>query len=560
VTRWLESGRLGAAAAVVLALLLSALAFLQHRWLADVSTADRQRIRHAMQAAAEGLTSELGRELRRALLAFHAPHAGRAGHEERLAERLASWRASAAFPELIQEVFVATVREEAFTELERLDPATGAFVPAAWPDDLGPLECHHWRHEPGPPPPFHLIAEPALALVFPLAWPGATSLDRTHAAIILRLDRQHFIDVIVPRLVARWFDLASRDLLVLALAPSGPAYLSDPSLPLTRYLPGEVALPFFRPEPFPVDVRAPTPAGTHALERSWRLVVSHRAGSLQAVVDRARHRQIAISGGVLVLLAASIVVMAVAAQRAQRLLRQQMTFVAGVTHELNTPLAAIRSAAQNLADGVVADAPHVRRYGALIEREGSRLSSLVAKALEMAGIQSGRARVYHPEPTALAKIVDEALATSRFSLDEKRFEVTRTLPEDLPLVLVDPRGVRLALQNLIENALEHAAEGRWIGVRAEGTSDGRWVTLVVEDRGPGVHPEDEPRVFEFFYRGRSRQRAPVPGSGIGLGLVREVIEKHGGRVKVGPGPGGCGAAFEMRLPAAGSRHRCSHEA
>ena len=89
------------------------------------------------------------------------------------------------------------------------------------------------------------------------------------------------------------------------------------------------------------------------------------------------------------------------AQRARRLARQQMEFVAGVTHELNTPLAAIRSAGQNLADGIVTDPAQVRRYGGLIEKEGGRLTALVAQVLDFAGIESG-SRAYASEPLSVA--------------------------------------------------------------------------------------------------------------------------------------------------------------
>ena len=216
--------------------------------------------------------------------------------------------------------------------------------------------------------------------------------------------------------------------------------------------------------------------------------------------------------------------MAFAAQRARRLARQQMELVAGVTHDLNTPLAAIRSAAQNLADGVVAAPEQVRRYGTLIEREGSRLSALVAKALELAGIQSG-SRVYRPEPVALAEVVGEALDASRWALQEGGFAVEEDVPADLPPVRADRGALQMAVQNLVDNAVKHAAAGRWLGLRARAA--GAWVTLTVEDRGPGIRPEDRPHLFEPFFRGPAAA-GPVPGSGLGLSLVRQVVEAQGG--------------------------------
>jgi signal transduction histidine kinase len=296
--------------------------------------------------------------------------------------------------------------------------------------------------------------------------------------------------------------------------------------------------------PPPGRFAAPPVRGEGRGEGPWRVVVTHRAGSLEAAVARARRRNLALSAAVLLLLAGSLAVMAFAAQRARRLARQQMELVAGVTHDLNTPLAAIRSAAQNLADGVVAAPDQVRRYGTLIEREGSRLSALVAKALELAGIQSG-SRVYRPEPVALAEVVGEALDASRWALQEGGFAVEEDVPADLPPVRADRGALQMAVQNLVDNAVKHAAAGRWLGLRARAA--GAWVTLTVEDRGPGIRPEDRPHLFEPFFRGPAAA-GPVPGSGLGLSLVRQVVEAQGGRVSVAPGAAGRGSAFALRLP------------
>src|SRR5207247_8670753 len=99
-----------------------------------------------------------------------------------------------------------------------------------------------------------------------------------------------------------------------------------------------------------------------------------------------RRRNLAISLGVLGLLAASFVLILGSAQRQHRLARQQIEFVAAVSHELRTPLAVICSAGDNLADGVVADGPQVTRYVTLLQTEGRRLSDMVERVLEFAGI------------------------------------------------------------------------------------------------------------------------------------------------------------------------------
>src|SRR5262249_4993189 len=121
---------------------------------------------------------------------------------------------------------------------------------------------------------------------------------------------------------------------------------------------------------------------------AWRVLVRGKSGSLEALVAGSRNRNLAIGLGILGLLAASLVFVIGSAQRQQRLARQQMEFVAAVSHELRTPLAVIRSAAENLADGVVADGSAVKSYGALIEAEGRRLTEMVERLMALAGITS----------------------------------------------------------------------------------------------------------------------------------------------------------------------------
>jgi signal transduction histidine kinase len=281
---------------------------------------------------------------------------------------------------------------------------------------------------------------------------------------------------------------------------------------------------------------------------AWRLAIQHRVGSLEAAVTLTRRHNLAVSLGILLLLAITSGLMVVTTQRAQRLARQQIEFVAGVTHELHTPLTAIRSAGQNLADGVVADPQQVKRYGSLIEREGRRLTDMVGQVLELAGIQSGR-KVYQVRPEEVESLLDAALEDCRVLLDEKKVRIEREIPPDLPPVLADGEALRRALRNLIENAVRHGGGG-WVGLQARSAKDG--VEITVADRGPGIRREDLPNLFKPFYRGGDTATNGVPGSGLGLSVVRHVAEALGGRVSVESGGigGERGSAFTLHLPAA----------
>jgi signal transduction histidine kinase len=271
------------------------------------------------------------------------------------------------------------------------------------------------------------------------------------------------------------------------------------------------------------------------------------------MVARVRRRNLGVGLGTLALLGATAALLAIGAQRARRLAQQQMELVAGVTHELNTPLAAIRSAGQNLADGIVTDPAQVRRYGGLIEKEGGRLTALVAQVLDFAGITSGN-RAYASEPLSVARLVDDVLRDHRLALDQAGMTVERDVPPDLPEVRGDAVALRSAIANLVANAAKFASAGQWLALRATARPAEGTVVLRVEDRGPGVSREEREQVFEPFYRGKAAERNATPGSGLGLSLVRHVVRAHGGRVHLESREGG-GAVVVLELPAAGREHR-----
>jgi signal transduction histidine kinase len=562
-------------AAVLLVVLLGALAVLQYRWIGELSRADRQRLRAGVKGAADRFADDLGREVTRAFFAFQPVSSGNpAAGEQSVQERWRHWRETAPQSELVENVFVAERNADMQPVLARIDPATDRAEPVAWPDELLSVRRRLEEIKPdGGSPTGRMYPFPLDPAVPALLVPLHRRFDDKGAppgVVIVTLDRRFLAEELFPELTERFFGVPRmEDYLVAVVGPGGLIYRSDPTLPTSRYLPGDLSEPLFGlhrgerrrlerggrppgppPEGEPPAGRARAGWSLIPADNPWRIVVTHREGSLEAAVQRVRWRNLAVSAGVLALLAATLGVLAASAQQARRLAQQQIEFVAGVTHELNTPLAAVRSAGQNLADGVVSDPQQIKRYGALIEREGRRLSGMVAKVLELAGIQSGN-KTYRPETLSLGDVVDEALADCRWILEEKGVEVERDIPPSLPLVTADRAALRMAIQNLLDNAVKYAGAEGWIGIRghADGTDgDRRQVCLTVEDRGPGIRQEDLPHLFEPFYRGRDVTGGAVHGSGLGLSLVRHAVEAQRGSLSMATGPGG--SAFTIRLPPA----------
>lgn len=278
----------------------------------------------------------------------------------------------------------------------------------------------------------------------------------------------------------------------------------------------------------------------------WRVDVKHRAGSLEAVVASARRRNLFISSSVLLLLGASMALIVMSSGRARRLAAQQMEFVAGVSHELRTPLAVIRSAAENLADGVVADPSQVRQYGTLIAAEGRRLTEMVEQVMEFAGFDAGRA--LDVRSVSARDVVDAAIQASQPLLAEHQVTIEVTMPEEPPYVLGNQAALSRMLVNLLSNAVKYGGADRWVGVSV-GLSGRDHVVFRVSDHGAGIADQDLPHIFEPFFRGRPWTDGHVHGSGLGLSLVSRIVAQHRGKVHVDTQPDR-GTTFSVTVPVA----------
>ncbi len=278
----------------------------------------------------------------------------------------------------------------------------------------------------------------------------------------------------------------------------------------------------------------------------WRLLVQHPSGSLEHAVNTVRRRNIAISSGILGVLGLSVAFLIASTRRAQALARQQLEFVATVSHELRTPLAVIRSAADNLADGVVDDEARVKQYGDLVRREGVRLTDLVEQILEFAGLQSGQ-RSLARRAVDIGDVLRDVAAASHATVRGSIPAIELSIDDGLPGVLGDEAALRRVFQNLVGNAAKYGADAAWIGIRARRSAD--HVDVTVSDRGIGIAPADQKHIFDPFYRAPDVVSAQIQGAGLGLSLVRRIVEAHGGRIAVESAPGR-GSAFTVTLPIA----------
>jgi signal transduction histidine kinase len=227
--------------------------------------------------------------------------------------------------------------------------------------------------------------------------------------------------------------------------------------------------------------------------------------------------------------------------------RTRRQLVADVSHELSTPLAAIRGYVETLAmPNLPIDDATRARYLQIVTEETERLEHIVGDLLEVGRLEGG----------GDALSIERVLVTQLFQrlrhrherlLREKQIQLETTQTPDDLAIDVDTKRLEQVLQNLVSNAVRHTPEGGRIRVSAERIEPG--VRIVVQDTGPGISAEHLGRVFDRFYKvDVSRSGTTLPsGSGLGLSIVRAIVERHGGRVTAGNAPEG-GARFEIVLP------------
>jgi two-component system phosphate regulon sensor histidine kinase PhoR len=232
--------------------------------------------------------------------------------------------------------------------------------------------------------------------------------------------------------------------------------------------------------------------------------------------------------------------------RLEKLEALRRDFVASVTHEIRTPVTAIRGWAETLRDA--GDDPAEReRFAEIIIRQADRLAQLVDDLLTLSSVESGGYRL-RPEPLAAGDLLRGAVETFEPRAREAGIELTAAAATDLT-VLGDRRLLDQAIANLVDNALRHTDRGGAVELRVEAVEGGR-VRIAVRDDGCGIAPADLERVFERFFRvDRARRRNGGGGAGLGLALVKHVAALHGGRVEARSRPGR-GSEFGLVLPAA----------
>ena len=590
------------------ACMLVLLAVLQFHWTGQISEAEEAMMESTLANSMRQFEQAVQRELTYLLTIFPQrvrgrPRPGPASYSQ----SYSLWSQTTSHPHLLRRVLLYRYAASGSSVLEEIPFGDGEVRRVEWEQELAGLRdrLDEIAGQAGQRLPSWTMFPESCAIVrgeFPsrrdprLEVPGY---------LILLLDRDEITDSFLPELVDRMFaGPAGERLYEVAMVSSvGPqiVYRSDPSIQdgwlavadsrrrfrvLMNPLPkgGPPPRPGEREPPPRPGEREPPPGqnqfrtGIPPNDRSFgsrppgtarllgdigrprifvdgiespvalEVAVRHVSGSLTGVVQRQRQRSLAVGLGVLGVLALAVAVVMVSSRKAQQLAEMQVQFIAGVTHELRTPLAVIRSAGENIADGVVTADERARKYGELVRDQGRRLSEMVEQTLQFAALDSGQ-RPFELEPIDISVVVADVLERARPMIVESGFTVDEDGCDEMPPARADKRAVQQILANLVSNAVKYGEPGRWLGVATRLDRSGPMprVQVTVADRGMGIPPSEASRVFEPYFRGASASEASIQGSGLGLKLARDLTVRMGGNLYF-ESEVGKGSVFTLYLP------------
>lgn len=258
-------------------------------------------------------------------------------------------------------------------------------------------------------------------------------------------------------------------------------------------------------------------------------------------------RNLIVLGSAVFALFGAFIFMYITAKRERELAQRQSGFLANVTHELKTPLAAMQAAGENLSDGRVVDSGRIRTYGEHIYNETIRLRKMIEKLLDIARIDSGHSMMVQPVASDAGELLHHTWSTHQNLLRTHGFDCKLEIEPDLPPVLVDPDHLETILGNLIDNAIKYSFDKKELKLKVFRSQDG--VTFLISDKGIGIPRKAQKRIFEKFYRVEDSMTAKTRGHGLGLSIVDNLVKLNDGKIRI-ESRAGEGSRFMITFPIA----------
>lgn len=231
--------------------------------------------------------------------------------------------------------------------------------------------------------------------------------------------------------------------------------------------------------------------------------------------------------------------------RLRRLENIRREFVANVSHELKTPITAIKGFVETLRDGAVKNPNDTERFLAIIDKHVGRLEAIVEDLLSLSRIEQGAEKgEIERVDSRIIDILRTAVQVCHIRAEAKQIRVEVSCPEGLQAG-VDPPLLEQAVVNLLDNAIKYSDEGKKVQIDA--SHDGRYMLISVRDQGCGIEKRHLSRLFERFYRVDKARSRQLGGTGLGLAIAKHIVQVHGGRLTVESTPGK-GSVFAIHIP------------
>ncbi|HSC55668.1 MAG TPA: HAMP domain-containing sensor histidine kinase, partial [Nitrospira sp.] len=450
---------------VVMVAVVSVLAFLQYRSTREIGQEEERRLKTSLASGVRGFDQEFAYDIERLCESFELdPESPENTLEQRAFRQYESWVQNTTDPRLLDSVELWRIEKNGAPMLEVLNPSNRGFQHAP-PKKLNSLDdfvVEQLKQIPSVvsgrdavySPWIFDVNGPALVRpVFQMSVSNNVDMQVQPVGIlVLKLGQDFLQHEYLPELVKRHFGGSGLGVAIRSAKPPYDAlYVSDAAFPIATTSPDAIVNL--------VDIvadeakrRGHPPIEADDDASQWQLVVQHPAGSLDIAVSSWRAHNLAISFGLLGVLAAAMALIVSVMRRAEKLANLQMEFVASVSHELCTPLSVINCAAENLADGVVESPREIREYAEIIRDQGRRLEHLVDQSLSIAAGKLGQSRL-SLRPVQIPPILSRTIEASAPMLREAAFELKEEIGSDLPLVMADPGAVEKCVENLLSNAV-----------------------------------------------------------------------------------------------------------
>jgi signal transduction histidine kinase len=558
--------------------LLAILAINQFNWLQELQKRERERVQAGMIHSAELLSKRLQEELLflPSLMRFRNEEG--AEFDRLFTERFLFWQYYSINASYVKEINlqdVATGKDYSWAK-DRFIPSERVNRPEKPKGSANPGEATENRASKAPPKRQFIQDEDDIRVSLPIN----LGKDRP-ASIEFVFDKQVLLSNVIPKIAEE--SLSSTDVYAYRIvdAHEGKVYFSslpnvessvfsdpDVELPLiadfsmptfkesqfltTRIIPEgtEKTLSFIK-ERTQIERIAPPDEGMQSIFQGMKIQIANRDGSLATLSKRATAQNATISFGIVIVLSFLILTLAEASRRSRSLAKSQQEFIATITHELKTPLAVIGSAAQNLTDGLVKDQQKAEQYGQIIWKEASRLGVSIEHFL----LYSNAGSLTRTKPTLcdVSELVEAALKFTDEARTTGEYRTEIALPERPAFILGDRIALESVFQNLAQNVISHASEGKYLGIIVslekgkKKKYSGNRVIVKFRDKGPGIPTREQRRIFDPFERGVRAMEMQIPGNGIGLNLVKRIVTMHNGTVAV-ESKLGVGSTFIVDLP------------